>query len=142
MIWCGSLWIHLVWDALQSLYLDIGFFLQVQDIFSHNFIRYIFDSFLFLFLALAAFTLVEVQEQDGPGCILGWSWETSQSPEQFQSASSTLFPRVSKHVHILYSWTQYLIYRGLIVRNLSMHRFWYSWGWWRDSGTNSLWDTQ
>ena len=47
--WCVSLSVHLVWDILCLLYLDICFLLQVQEVFSHNFIKYIFDTFLSLF---------------------------------------------------------------------------------------------
>ena len=57
-----------------------------------------------LFFAMATFALVRscagakaagAGAQCGLGCVLR-SWETSQSPEQFQSASSSLFPGVSK----------------------------------------------
>lgn len=46
-----------------------------------------------------------VPELEGSGKGLGWSWETGQSPRQFQSESSTLFPGVSKHVHSIYEWS-------------------------------------
>ena len=41
MSWCGSLWVHLVWNPLCFLYLDIW------EVFSHNFIKYPLYSFLF-----------------------------------------------------------------------------------------------
>ena len=41
---CGSLWVHLVWAALCFLYLVICFLPQVWEVFSYNFIKYIFDS--------------------------------------------------------------------------------------------------
>ena len=47
---CISVWVHFVWDTLCFLYLDICFLPQVWELFSHNFIRYILDSFLSLFL--------------------------------------------------------------------------------------------
>ena len=47
--WCRSFGVHLVWDSLCFLYLDICFLLQVWEVFSHNFIKYIFHSFLSLF---------------------------------------------------------------------------------------------
>ena len=43
-----SVWVHLVWDPLCFLYLDICFLLQDWDIFSHNFIKYILDPILSL----------------------------------------------------------------------------------------------
>ena len=49
MSWRGSVWVHLVWHSLCFPYLDIYFLLQVQKVFSHNFIKYIFDPFLSLF---------------------------------------------------------------------------------------------
>ena len=33
----------LIWDPLCFLYLDICFLLQVWEVFSHNFLKYIFD---------------------------------------------------------------------------------------------------
>ena len=36
------------------------------------------------------------------GCTLGHSWETSHSPGQFQSASSTLFPGINNGVYSLF----------------------------------------
>ena len=41
-----SLWVHLVWNSLCFLYLDICFF---QEVFSHNFIKHIFYPSLSLF---------------------------------------------------------------------------------------------
>ena len=50
MCWCGSLWVHFVWDPLGFLYLDICFLLQVWEVLCHNFIKYTFDPFLSLLL--------------------------------------------------------------------------------------------
>ena len=38
--WCGYIWVHLVWDPLCFLYLDISFILQVWELFGHNFFKY------------------------------------------------------------------------------------------------------
>ena len=43
---CGYVWVHLGWDPLCFLYLDICFLLQVWEVFNHKFIKYIFDPFL------------------------------------------------------------------------------------------------
>ena len=41
---CGSLWVHLFWDSL--CFPDLGIcFLQVREIFSHNFIKYVMKYF-------------------------------------------------------------------------------------------------
>ena len=37
MSWCRSIWLHLVWDPLSFLYLDICFLLYIWQIFSHKF---------------------------------------------------------------------------------------------------------
>ena len=42
----GSVWVHLVWDPLCLLYLNICFCLQVWEVFSDNFLKYIFDPLL------------------------------------------------------------------------------------------------
>ena len=47
MSWCEFAWVHLVWDPLCFLFLDICF-LQVWEVFSHNFLKYIFDALLSL----------------------------------------------------------------------------------------------
>ena len=49
MSWYGSVWVHLVCDPLCFLYLVICFFLQVWEVFSCNFLKYIFIPFLSLF---------------------------------------------------------------------------------------------
>ena len=46
---CGSLWVHLVWDSLRFLDPNICFLLQIREIFSHYFIKYVFYPFLSLF---------------------------------------------------------------------------------------------
>ena len=38
-------------------------------------------------------------------CMLGWSWETELSPRQFESASSTLFLGLGKHLGTLQEWS-------------------------------------
>ena len=43
---------------------------------------------------------VRVGAQHGLGHALGWSWETGQSPGQFQPASSALLLGVSRHMSI------------------------------------------
>ena len=48
MSWYVSVWVHLVWDPLCFLYLDIRFLLQVWEIFSHNFTKYVLDPLLSL----------------------------------------------------------------------------------------------
>ena len=47
-----SVWVHLIWDPLCFLYLDICFLLQVWDVFSHNFIKDMFNPLLSLLLLL------------------------------------------------------------------------------------------
>ena len=46
---CGSLWGHLVWKSLCFLYLDICFLPKILAVFTHNFIKYTFYPFLFIF---------------------------------------------------------------------------------------------
>ena len=68
--WHGSLWVHLVWKPLCLLYLDICFLLQVWEVFSHNFIKYIFYSFLFLCCAKSlqlCLTLPDPMDHSPPG---------------------------------------------------------------------------
>ena len=43
---CGSVWIYLIWDPMFLLPLAICFHLQYWNVFTHNFISYIFDAFL------------------------------------------------------------------------------------------------
>ena len=50
MSWCGSVWVHLVWDPLCLLNLEICFLLQVWEFFSHDFVKYIFDPLFSLLL--------------------------------------------------------------------------------------------
>ena len=40
-----SVWVHLIWGPLCFLYLDICLFFQVWEVFSRNFIKYIFHPF-------------------------------------------------------------------------------------------------
>lgn len=40
--------VHLFWDSLWFLYPDICFLLDLGEFFSHNFLKYIFDSFFSL----------------------------------------------------------------------------------------------
>lgn len=49
MSWCTYILVHLVLDHLCFLYLDRCFLLQAWDVFSHNFIKYIFGHFYSLF---------------------------------------------------------------------------------------------
>ena len=49
MSWCSPILVHLVLDHLCFLYLDICFPLWAWDVFSHNFIKYIFGHFYSLF---------------------------------------------------------------------------------------------
>ena len=46
---CGSLWGHLVWKSLCFLYLDICFLPKILAVFTHNFIKYTFYPFIFIF---------------------------------------------------------------------------------------------
>ena len=49
MSWCGFVWVHLFWDPLCFLYLDICFIFQVQEVFSDNFIKSTVYNFFSLF---------------------------------------------------------------------------------------------
>ena len=44
MYWCRSHWVHLVWDSVLPDQ-DICFLLDLGEFLSHNFLKYIFDSF-------------------------------------------------------------------------------------------------
>ena len=44
----GSVWVHLIWDLLYFLHLNIYFLLEVWEFFSHYFFKYIFDPLLSL----------------------------------------------------------------------------------------------
>lgn len=49
MSWCGSLSVHLVWNALCFLDLSVCFLPQIRKVFSHYLFKHIFFPFLLLF---------------------------------------------------------------------------------------------